>query len=129
MRKMRLLFICSCNLNRSPTFVLWFEKNHPEFDVKSTGCWHGYPDRVEQQLLDWADWIFVMDISHEMQLRRMFPEALAKLRIVGVSDEYDWNEKKLQEIVAYWYDNHFPATQHFPDCEGEMCMCKNRLKE
>jgi len=133
MRKMRLLFICSANLNRSPTFQKWFEEQHPEFDVKSSGCWHGYPDRVDAELLQWADWIFVMDISHKKHLHRMYPECMGKLRVVGVSDQYDWNARELLDLIAYWYEQDFKEItgdgKHLPDCSGTMCWCEARLKD
>ena len=131
MRKMRLLFICSANLNRSPTFQKWFEKFHPEYDVKSTGCWQGYPDRLDETILDWADWVFVMDISHEMHLKRNYRKIMEKVRVVGVSDQYDVGSSELRNIIGYWYETSFKDItgdgMHLPSCSGTMCWCEAQL--
>jgi predicted protein tyrosine phosphatase len=132
MRKLRILFVCSANTNRSPTFAKWFEEHHPEFEAKSSGCWHGYPDKLEETLLEWADWVFVMDISHEMHLRKFYPDCMEKVRVVGVSDQYDWNAKELIDIIQFWYDTKFREMtgegEHLPTCEGSMCYCGERRR-
>jgi predicted protein tyrosine phosphatase len=128
---MRFLYVCSANLNRSPTFARVFKERFPEVEVKSTGVWHGFPDRLNQELMQWADWIFVMDLAHEAAIRKNFPDDAWKVSVIGISDEYDVDSPQLVELVNYWIDKHFMheiGFDHFADCSGSMCWCAERLK-
>jgi len=58
-----LLFVCEGNAQRSPTFEIWFKKNKPQYNVKSTGTAYGYPERLNKEILEWADRIFLMDLE------------------------------------------------------------------
>lgn len=95
---MNILFICECNLNRSPAFEEWFKQNRPQYNVKSSGMSYGYPNRLSNELLDWADKIYVMDIEQEIYISRRFPEYLNKIKIIGVSD----GTPNLIRIIEYW---------------------------
>lgn len=99
---MRLLFICAGNAQRSPTFELWFRKNRPQYEVKSTGTSYGYPERMTQDLLEWADRIFLMDLEQELFMVRKFPEFLHKATIIGCSDQYCREGSDLYRLIEYW---------------------------
>lgn len=93
-----ILFICECNLNRSPAFEEWFKKYRPQYDVKSCGTSYGYPNRLTEDILKWADYIYLMDIEQEISLKRRFPEYLYKCKTIGVSD----GTPNLIRIIEYW---------------------------
>jgi predicted protein tyrosine phosphatase len=98
----KLLFVCEGNINRSPSFEIWFKEHRPEYDVKSTGTSYGYPERMTKELLEWADKIFLMDLEQEMFMRRKFPEFLSKCEIIGCKDRYERESSQLYALVEYW---------------------------
>lgn len=99
---MNLLFICTGNIQRSPTFELWFKKNRPQYNVKSTGTYYGYPERLTPELIEWADKIYVMDLEQEMFIYRKYPEYLHKITVVGCSDQYSRESVELYQLIEYW---------------------------
>ena len=98
----KILFVCAANAQRSPTFANYFEENMKDYAIASAGIYHGYPNQVNEEILDWADKIFVMDISQEMFIARRYPEFLNKVEIIGVSDQYSRDSPELKEIIRYW---------------------------
>ena len=97
-----LLFVCEGNAQRSPTFEIWFKKNKPQYNVKSTGTAYGYPERLNKEILEWADRIFLMDLEQEMFFVRKFPDYLDKCEIVGCSDQYQRESSVLFNRIEYW---------------------------
>src|SRR5271165_1828534 len=55
----RLLFVCSGNRDRSPTAEALFHDS-PEYEARSAGTLLCATRKVTQQMLDWADVVFVM---------------------------------------------------------------------
>jgi len=101
--KKKLLFVCMANTNRSPTFERYFKKHFPHyFEVKSTGIYYGSPEVLNENLLKWADIIYVMDLSQEEYINRHFPEQLQKVKVIGISDQYDPDDPVLIELIDYW---------------------------
>ncbi len=98
----KLLFVCAGNINRSPSFEKWFNENRPKYEVKSTGTSYGYPERMTEELLKWADGIFLMDLEQEMFMERKFPHFLYKTEIIGCSDKYSNDDPKLYVLIEYW---------------------------
>jgi predicted protein tyrosine phosphatase len=101
----RILFVCSCNLNRSPTFesVIRSKVDSSKVVVRSAGTLVGYPYTLNADLLEWADVVFVMDLSHELFIRQHYPEFISKVRVIGISDQYDRDSDDLVELIDYWY--------------------------
>lgn len=98
----KILFVCAGNINRSISFEIWFKKNKPEYDVRSTGTAYGYPFRMSDELLEWADRIFLMDLEQEIFMTAKFPEFICKTEIIGVSDQYERESKELYMLIEYW---------------------------
>ena len=99
---MKLLFCCAANLNRSPTFEDYFKKNHPEYEVRSAGIYAGYPYQVNEELCEWADIIYVMDLSQTMHFHYKYPDHFQKVRTIGISDQYDRNDIELIHLIEFW---------------------------
>lgn len=97
-----LLFVCEGNTQRSPTFEIWFEKNRPQYDVKSAGTFYYSPQILKKELLEWADIVYVMDLEQEIFLARRFPEFLEKVEVVGCNDDYQRESSRLFKLVEYW---------------------------
>jgi predicted protein tyrosine phosphatase len=99
-----LLFVCEGNAQRSPTFEIWFKKYKPQYNVKSTGTAYGYPERMTDELLEWADVIYCMDLEQDMFINRRFPDYYDKVEIVGCSDQYQRESKHLYRRIVYWVE-------------------------
>ena len=103
MKKIKLLFICMANTNRSPTFERYFKEHYSnKFEVKSSGIYYGYPESLTEKLLKWADKIFVMDLSQELFIKNHFPKYLKKVKVIGISDQYDPDSPELIELIKFW---------------------------
>lgn len=98
----KLLFVCEGNAQRSPSFEAWFKKNRPQYEVRSTGTAYGYPDRINKELLEWADRVFLMDLEQEMFMKRKFPEFIFKTEIIGCSDQYPRESIQINRLIEYW---------------------------
>ncbi len=104
--KKKLLFVCECNLNRSPTFEKYFKKKlSDKYEVKSAGTLFGYPNRLDKKLIDWADVIYIMDMEQWVHLHARYQEAFVprnKVKIIGISDQYDTDDSKLIRLIDLW---------------------------
>ena len=93
-----LLFICSKNQWRSPTAELLF-KNHPLHNARSAGTSNGARIRVNQKTIDWADVVFVMEYKHRDILKQAFDLRHKRLIVLGIPDDYQFNDPELAEIL------------------------------
>jgi predicted protein tyrosine phosphatase len=105
----RVLFLCRHNRMRSPTAERIFSKR-PDLDVRSAGTAPDALARVNAQMLEWADLIFIMDSSQRRALKRGFPEhpALERLICLDIPDEYIFLQAELVDLL------HARATPHLP---------------
>ena len=101
--KKKLLFVCTANLNRSPTFERFFKKYYDKkFEVKSAGIYYGYPEILNEKILSWADKVYVMDLSQELFIKKHYSEYISKVEAVGISDQYNPDDEDLIELIEYW---------------------------
>ncbi len=98
--KERLLFVCTANINRSRTAEEDLPWNHDRYEVKSAGIGiHSSGKRiVTQELIDWANIIFVMDEKmdrHKTILQTSFDLKGKEVVVLGIPDLYRKGEKLL----------------------------------
>lgn len=98
----KLLFVCAANAQRSPSFEIWFKANRPQYEVRSAGCYWGYPYRIDEEILSWADKVYVMDLEQEIFIARKYPEFLNKVEVIGVSDQYSRESPEINNLIWYW---------------------------
>jgi len=92
----RQLYVCSCNLNRSPTCCKYISDKYLDLDVRSAGTLYGYPYIVNKDILDWADEIYVMESEHRNYITKKFGrEYLNKIIILNIEDIYDPHQPEL----------------------------------
>lgn len=99
----RVLFVCSGHQNRSPTAHWVFEQmleraglhRGRDFEVRSAGTSLMSDVPVQQELVDWATEIYVMEDEHAEPLRRRFGAGDVRLRVLGIPDEYFRDEPGL----------------------------------
>jgi protein-tyrosine-phosphatase len=97
MNKLKVLFVCHGNVNRSAAAEIIAKKDFPQIEVKSCGLKttngkitakkmrdvlvdEGYPTEgirstvISKELVDWADYIFYMDDANEKRFIEQFGE-------------------------------------------------------
>lgn len=99
---MKLLFVCNSNLNRSPTFEKHLKKRFPKYEIKSAGIYYGYPYQLNEELMEWADKVFVMDLSQKKHIFYRYRTQYKKVEVVGISDEYDPDDIALLDLIDFW---------------------------
>ena len=95
---MKFLFICTENLQRSPTAESIF-KNHEEHEAKSVGISPFAEKKVNSSILNWADLIFVMEAFHKNFIIKNFPESESKIIILDIPDIYFRDDPELVDIL------------------------------
>ena len=105
----RVLFVCRQNRMRSATAERLFCKR-TDLDVRSAGTSPDALTRVNVNMLDWADLIFIMDDDQRRSLHRQFAShpALERLICLDIPDEFDFMQPELVELL------HSRATPHLP---------------
>jgi len=98
----RVLFVCSGNLDRSPTAEEMF-RERGDLEVRSAGTslLSSLRTRLSRDLVDWADVIFVMEDQHAEYIaqRLGMPEALKKVIVLNVPDRYRKNDPELRRLL------------------------------
>jgi predicted protein tyrosine phosphatase len=91
-----LLFLCNQNRLRSPTAETIFS-DIDGYDVQSADLNNDAAVPVTPELVEWADYIFVMEKSHKNRLRKKFGRYLNTQRLIGLNipDEYEFMEESL----------------------------------
>jgi predicted protein tyrosine phosphatase len=100
--KKHLLFICSSNVDRSPAAEALF-KNSEKYEAKSAGVGPFAEKRVDQEFVEWADIIFVMDEDnerHKSLLLEQVPDALDKEIIILKVPNYGRNDERLERVLS-----------------------------
>jgi len=94
-----LLFVCRQNIMRSPTA----EKvvgNTDQYISKSAGLSKHAEVRLDWELLNWADRIFVMEEGHKDVIRRVFSYAnLKEIIVLDIEDKYDYMDPELVKLI------------------------------
>src|SRR5262245_61844196 len=106
----RVLFLCRHNRMRSPTAERIFSKR-TDLEVRSAGTASDALARVNQQMLNWADLIFIMDDQQRRSLRRRFAghPALDRLICLEIPDEYTFLQPELIALLQTRTAPHLPV--------------------
>ncbi|WP_250623195.1 low molecular weight protein tyrosine phosphatase family protein [Pinirhizobacter soli] len=96
----RLLFVCSQNRLRSPTAEHVFA-THPGVETLSAGLNVGADVPLSEELLRWADMVFVMEKRHREKLSREFRQALGGTRVIclDIPDIYEYMDPELVALL------------------------------
>jgi predicted protein tyrosine phosphatase len=111
-RPCRVLFLCRQNRMRSATAERLFSRR-PDLDVRSAGTSPDALARVNANMLDWADLIFIMDDDQRRALGRQFGDhpALNRLICLDIPDEFSFLQPELVELLTSRTAPHLPATE------------------
>lgn len=95
----KVLFVCNLNMMRSPTAEDLF-KGHSKIDVKSAGISRNAVVPLNDELLQWADIVFVMEKEQMDFIKKRFKK-IGDLQIISldISDCYDYMDPVLIDIL------------------------------
>jgi predicted protein tyrosine phosphatase len=94
--KSKALFVCTANLQRSPTAESLFQNWRDRWETKSAGINPGPGGTLlTQELVDWADLILVMEAVHAYYIKSHFRCDLSKLKVLGIRDRYVRDDPEL----------------------------------
>lgn len=96
----RFLFICSQNRLRSPTAEQIFA-SRDGIEVSSAGTNNDAENPLTGELIEWADFIFVMERSHRNKLQKRFRRHLNGKRVVvlDIPDDYEFMDPGLIHLL------------------------------
>lgn len=98
MIKRRLLFVCSANLQRSPTAEDLFQNWNGKWETKSAGTMPSFQrNLLTQDLVNWADLILVMEPDHAEYVKTYFNTPPDKVKALNIPDMYFRNDPRLIE--------------------------------
>lgn len=95
-----LLFLCSRNRLRSPTAERVFA-DWPGVETASAGLAPDADEPCTDQLVEWADIIFVMERAHRARLQTRFRTSLKSARVVclDIPDDYAFMQPELVALL------------------------------
>ena len=93
----RVLFVCTANIQRSPTAENIFQGWKSVWEARSAGIMPE-PDGngLSQKLIDWADVVIVMEPLHGEFIRANFQRARDKIQILCIPDRYFRDDPELR---------------------------------
>jgi predicted protein tyrosine phosphatase len=96
-RKERILFICTANLDRSPTAEALY-RDDPRYDVRSAGTAPFATTPLTREMLLWADRAFVMCERHDRhhtEIKMRFPKLDTPIVDLDVEDRWPRDHPEL----------------------------------
>jgi predicted protein tyrosine phosphatase len=85
-------------MDRSPTAESIL-KQRSGYEVKSAGTWYYAHKRVTEDMIDWADIIFVMEKNHVQTLLYLNPKSKDKIINLDIPDIYPRSNPELINIL------------------------------
>lgn len=98
MSELKVLFVCTGNLDRSPTAEQIF-RSYPGIQARSAGTSELAPTRTSRELVEWADLILVMEEEHAKFIILNYPEQRSKIKVLGIEDVYMRDDPALRQII------------------------------
>ena len=97
---MKILFVCSANIDRSPTAENIYS-GRSDLKVKSAGVSDYAQTPVSAELIQWADIILCMEEKHKQKIKKKFPDIAANKTIdsLDVPDLYDFMNINLVNMI------------------------------
>jgi predicted protein tyrosine phosphatase len=114
--RQRLLFVCTANIDRSRTAQDLYEHD-PRFEVKSCGVAPFAQVVVTRDLLDWADYVFVMNETedhHLTAIKRRFPGLSKEIINLEIEDRWKRGHPELARLIVSRLEPHIGKPQEAP---------------
>jgi predicted protein tyrosine phosphatase len=104
---MRVLFVCTANISRSPAaeevfrVLSWGLPGQRAYDARSAGTDPNPGGRaITRADVEWADVICVMETHHAEFIEQRWPDSRGKIRVFGVPDVYQPGDDDLRDVLA-----------------------------
>ena len=109
---MNLLFVCTENLLRSATAETVFSQ-YTGVEAIGAGTNADSATVVSGDLIEWADFVFVMEASHRNKVTKKFRSLLGAKRVIvlGIADDYGYLDPGLVALLKRRVAGHVPALQ------------------
>jgi predicted protein tyrosine phosphatase len=103
---MKILFICSANIDRSPTAEKTIHESYPDIETKSAGVLWDARQCVNEELIQWADVVLCMESYHKIKLQEMFNNMLEdkELSCLNIPDCYRYMHPDLVSMIKERFD-------------------------
>ena len=86
---MRVLFVCTANLDRSPTAEAVARELFPgTHETRSAGTSPSAVRPLGDEDMAWAELVVVMEERHRAVITARWPEAAGRIRVLGIEDRY-----------------------------------------
>lgn len=100
----RVLCVCSAGLLRSPTAAKVLGNEPFNFNTRAAGAEESYAlIPVDSVLVHWAHEIVCMTKQHREMLLARHPGAESKVVVLGIEDDYAYNDPELRRLIAEKY--------------------------
>jgi len=109
----KILFVCSANKQRSKTGEDYFSTLYPDWEFKSAGtnlklCQTEGTNPLTEEMLIWADRIFVMENKHTQQIKNSTSNKYRnKIIVLAIEDKYSYYQKELIDILCDKINSYF----------------------
>lgn len=98
-RRLRMLFICAMNKQRSVTAERLYSRD-ARVEVRSAGVRSEAVRRVSEADLRWADVVYAMEREHKAWIWTRFEGlALPPIEVLDIPDDYECMDPQLQEML------------------------------
>jgi predicted protein tyrosine phosphatase len=94
----KILFVCSGNLDRSPTAVELL-KNMEGLEAKSAGTLGSAPTTISKEIIEWADMIFAMEERHRDKIVSICPDVQEDVVVLNIPDRYRRGDPELVRML------------------------------
>jgi predicted protein tyrosine phosphatase len=106
--KENLLFVCTYNKMRSKTGEEVY-RHDERFEVKSGGIDSDAPVQVDDELLEWADYVVVMEDLHVNWIRYYYPDIAEEKPVIclKIPDAYYFMEAELVLLIKDRFEHKY----------------------
>lgn len=101
------MFVCSQNKLRSPTAEQIFA-DRDDIEVSSAGTNNDAENPLSEELIQWADIVFVMERTHRAKVQGKYRSALKGKRLIclHIPDDYAFMDPTLVELLMRKVPQH-----------------------
>jgi predicted protein tyrosine phosphatase len=118
-RRERILFVCTGNIDRSRTAEDLYADD-PRYEVRSAGTAPFATVPLTRELLSWADRVFVMcerEDGHQSLIRLRFPDVKRAIVDLDIADQWSRGDPELVRRILKRTSPHLGAPEK-PDRSG-----------
>ncbi len=108
-----ILFVCSANKQRSKTAEDYFSAIYDNYNFDSAGtnlkmCNREGTNPLTEELVEWADIVFVMEKKHKTLINSHTKEKHEKkVKVLGIPDRFKYYQKELIAILEQKLNEFF----------------------